>query len=1056
MNIKLNIEKLNRNIAQKNGGSKRVRFKQLGSKQVGFKQLGPGVETGVHGVQVSNDDAAVAQRRLEDKQIEEKTNMDCLVKEHEKVHLGIKVGANITVTGVPGQEGAEGNVAKKKKVKESMEANLGKLMKYNAWLTRRRGFPLANDTVVGAMASRAVVTSLHRGDDAERYMRGYEAYEQFLAMSNQEAAGSGLGSAPKRTRTYIPCQREESKQRLIDNYFGEDDAPPKHPEENFRRRLHDDLEVTAAKVCVTAVELKSVCYKEMDQDSAHMVAASKVLMLKPAVNTTHGATTVSTQATAINSTTIDNLSDVVTCAFFASQPNSPQLDNEDLQQIHPDDLEEMDIGGDGFAYNVGKEILETTWKDIMIGVIKQKKVQLTFAYSLLFYTVLTLILESVEARLLVYKKNKSVYEEDIKVFDNEEDNVPQAKIEKKTFKPSFAKIEFVKPKQQEKTTRKIVNHVEQNRQNIHTPRGNQRNWNNMMSQRLGSNFEMFNKACYVCGSFDHLQNIVPRAVLMKSGLVSVNTTDKLMCPQKNKQWPKVVVNVAKPKAVVNATRPKAVVTAVKGNNDYEEIDRGYVAFGGNPKGGKITGRGTKACDDAGKARMETVPGKDYILLPLWTADPLFSQSSKGSLDAGFKPLGNDGKKVDEYSINSEHLTSDCIPQNMASLKILSIQLMMKSWLHEADMNNLDAFMPIEEEVYVCQPPGFEDPNFPNRVYKVEKALYGLHQAPKAWYETLSTYLLDNGFQRGKIDKTFHLHLVEKMMHKKFQMSSMGELTFFLGLTPMETQKLLLKDEDGEEVDVHLYRSMIGSLMYLNSSRPDIMFAVCACCKKQTVVANSTTEAEYVAALSCCGQVLWIHNQLLDYGDCNEKKLIQMVKIHTDKNVADLLTKAFDGDLYGEELEECVWRPKRKDTKIPQSSGLTDNVADEAVNKGWMDSLEMAATTATSLDAEQDRGNINKTQSKATPNEPMMGYFLFGRNLEELHVTCAHLEKKQTRLRIYTNIDQEFLYSGWRRRYRYNVTPSPRRLSRVTRFHVGVSAYDPAPFSSFSLFMTAVR
>ncbi|GJT51371.1 hypothetical protein Tco_0977528 [Tanacetum coccineum] len=74
------------------------------------------------------------------------------------------------------------------------------------------------------------------------------------------------------------------------------------------------------------------------------------------------------------------------------------------------------------------------------------------------------------------------------VSDNEEDDVPQAKIVKKTFKPSFAKIKFVKPKQQEKTARKTVNHVEQNRQNIYTPRGNQTNWNNMMSQRLGRNF----------------------------------------------------------------------------------------------------------------------------------------------------------------------------------------------------------------------------------------------------------------------------------------------------------------------------------------------------------------------------------------------------------------------------------------------------------------------------------------------------------------------------------------------------------------------------------------
>ncbi|GJU13606.1 putative ribonuclease H-like domain-containing protein [Tanacetum coccineum] len=95
--------------------------------------------------------------------------------------------------------------------------------------------------------------------------------------------------------------------------------------------------------------------------------------------------------------------------------------------------------------------------------------------------------------------------------------------------------------------------------------------------------------------------------------------------------------------------------------------------------------------------------------------------------------------------------------------------------------------------------------------KVEKALYGLHQAPRAWYETLSTYLLDNEFQRGEIDKTLFI--------KRFTEVKTA-------ITPMKNQKPLLKDEDGEEVDVHMYRSMIGSLMYLTSSRPDIMFAVC--------------------------------------------------------------------------------------------------------------------------------------------------------------------------------------------------------------------------------------
>nr|GEW17464.1 putative ribonuclease H-like domain-containing protein [Tanacetum cinerariifolium] len=101
---------------------------------------------------------------------------------------------------------------------------------------------------------------------------------------------------------------------------------------------------------------------------------------------------------------------------------------------------------------------------------------------------------------------------------------------------------------------------------------------------------------------------------------------------------------------------------------------------------------------------------------------------------------------------------------------------------------------IEEEVYVCQPPGFEDLDFPDRVYKVEEVIYGLHQALKAWYETLSTYLLDNGFQRGKIDKTLFIK-----RHKEVKTAS----------TSMENQKPPLKDEDGEEVDVHMYRYLKG-------------------------------------------------------------------------------------------------------------------------------------------------------------------------------------------------------------------------------------------------------
>ncbi|GJT30187.1 putative ribonuclease H-like domain-containing protein [Tanacetum coccineum] len=430
---------------------------------------------------------------------------------------------------------------------------------------------------------------------------------------------------------------------------------------------------------------------------------------------------------------------------------------------------------------------------------------------------------------------------------------------------------------------------------------------------------------------------------------------------------------------------------------------------------------------------------------------------------------NKARLVDQGYTQEEGIDYDEVFALVARIEAIRLFLAYASYkdfvVYQMDMKSAFLYEKIESEVYVCQPPGFEDLDFPDRVYKVEKALYGLHQAPRAWYETLSTYLLDNGFQRGQIDKTLFIKRVkgdmllvqvyvddiifgstrkemctefEKMMHKKFQMSSIGELTFFLGFqvtqkddgifisqdkyvdeilkkfgfltvktasTPMETSKPLMKDENDEDVDVHLYRSMIGSLMYLTSSRPDIMFTVCACarfqvtpkvshlhavkrifrylkgqpklglwypkdspfnleaytdsdyvgtsldrkstiggcqflrsrliswqCKKQIVVANSTTEAEYVAASNCCGQVLWIQNQLLDYGynfmntkifidnesticivknpvfhsktkyieirrhfirDSNEKKLIQMIKIHTDQNVADLLTKAFD-------------------------------------------------------------------------------------------------------------------------------------------------------------------
>nr|GEW68590.1 putative ribonuclease H-like domain-containing protein [Tanacetum cinerariifolium] len=294
-----------------------------------------------------------------------------------------------------------------------------------------------------------------------------------------------------------------------------------------------------------------------------------------------------------------------------------------------------------------------------------------------------------------------------------------------------------------------------------------------------------------------------------------------------------------------------------------------------------------------------------------------------------------------------------------------------------DVKSASLYGTIEEEVYVCQPSGLEDPYFSNKVYKVERDLYGLHQAPRACQDKYVANIL-----------------------KKFDFSSVKTTS-----NPIETNKAFLKDEEAKDVDVYLYRSMIGSLMYLTTSMPDIMFAVCAYasfqitpkvshlhamkrifryfkgqprlvlwypkdspfdlkafldsdyagaslnrksttkgyqflgkrliswqCKKQTVVANSTTKVEYVAATNCYGQVLWIQTQMLDYGfnfintkiyidnesiicivknpvyhsktkhieirhhfikDTYEKRLIKVIKMHTDHNVVDLLTNAFD-------------------------------------------------------------------------------------------------------------------------------------------------------------------
>ncbi|GJV15582.1 uncharacterized mitochondrial protein-like protein [Tanacetum coccineum] len=237
---------------------------------------------------------------------------------------------------------------------------------------------------------------------------------------------------------------------------------------------------------------------------------------------------------------------------------------------------------------------------------------------------------------------------------------------------------------------------------------------------------------------------------------------------------------------------------------------------------------------------------------------------------------------------------------------------------------------------------FEDPEFPDRVYKVEKALYGLHQAPRAW---------KMGFLLAK-------KYVDEIL-KKFGFSTMKAAS-----TPMETSKPLLKDTEAEDVDVHLYRSMIGSMMYLTVSRPDIMFVVCACAKFQDTPKVSHLHDvkrifRYLKGQPKLG--LWYPKGL------NHFLLGSLFIIVTIQN--DTILPTLQQKLRVSRLQLIA--VDRKATEISQSSGPTTLVADETVHEERGDSMERAATTATSLDAEQGSGNIFRTQSTTTLNEPIL-------------------------------------------------------------------------------------
>nr|GFB78154.1 putative ribonuclease H-like domain-containing protein [Tanacetum cinerariifolium] len=227
------------------------------------------------------------------------------------------------------------------------------------------------------------------------------------------------------------------------------------------------------------------------------------------------------------------------------------------------------------------------------------------------------------------------------------------------------------------------------------------------------------------------------------------------------------------------------------SNDHEKEDNVNNTNNVNTAGNVNTISPT--VNAAGTNKVNAVDGKLSIELPF---DPKMFAFEDDNIFDFLSDDEDDGAVVDMNNLDT------------TIQAIFSLCLISNFVVYQMDIKSDFLHRKIEEEVYVCQPSGFKDLKFPDIVYKVEKALYGQHQAPRAWYETLSTYLLDNGFQRWEINKTLCIkrhkgdillvqvyvddiifgltkkepcNAFEKLMHEKFHMSFIGELTFFLGL-----------------------------------------------------------------------------------------------------------------------------------------------------------------------------------------------------------------------------------------------------------------------------------
>nr|GEY36237.1 hypothetical protein [Tanacetum cinerariifolium] len=407
-------------------------------------------------------------------------------------------------------------------------------------------------------------------------------------------------------------------------------------------------------------------------------------------------------------------------------------------------------------------------------------------------------------------------------------------------------------------------------------------------RNLGANettsigFDMSKVECYNCYRRDHFAREYrsPRDTKNKD-------TQRRRVPVETST--SNALQALKDKGVIDSGCSRHMTRNISYLFDLEEINGGYVTFCGNPKGGKITGSGPTWLFD-----IDTLTQSMNYQSVATGNQPNSSTGIQGNFNAenasevhvspssSDKPKKHDktnkreakGKSPVDLSTEVRNVSDEfedfsSNSTNRVNAARTSVTAVGPNLTNSTNSFNADdpsdtaVYMPALEEIVYSDDEEdvgveadfsyfdtrFEDPDYPDKVYKVVKALYGLHQAPRAWYETLANYLLENGFQRGKIDQTLFIKKQKGLQVKKKDNGIFISQDKYVAKI---LKKFGLTDGKSASTPIDTEKPFSRILM--------------------TIVATSSTKAEYVAAASCCAQVLWIQNQLLDYGTVGYEKL----------------------------------------------------------------------------------------------------------------------------------------------------------------------------------------